>query len=634
MKVEKSRSGAGQENADSTYSEPAVSARAETSSSPAGATQTGTASTTPAVAQASAFPESSVSTDGVTTFIDSTTQNTPPASRGWATNSVVRALLDFRIDDRIGRVLLSILLAVLLWFYVTNSENPAQTTAFTGLSVEVRHLPSDLSLINSIQTVDATIQAPQDIMNGLHQSDIHPYIDLAAVTAGVRDVPVQVDAPSLANAPVSINITPRTMQVQVELQTTQAFTVSVQVSGSPSLGYEAGEAGAQPGQVSATGLKTAVDRIKQVVVPVNINAVSSPITAQASPVALDSAGKPVTGVTFSPSTVQIIVPVTSFYTYQAKPIRPQVIGQPSVGYQAISINSAPDSVTVCCSKSILDQVQSLETEPINISGATGTVVTTTQLILPPNVALYPGTPNTVVITVSVQVLLTSLELSIQPTVQNVPPDYTVVVSPTSVNLTVAGTLTQLQALKPADIKLLVDAGGHDAGTFTLPLQSSVPDGLKLQHLGQNSVSVTLLAPTPVPSTATPTHAPTATLEPTAPPTQEPTQTLPAVAPEPTHTATPILTPIAPTPTHTPTLATPTQAAPTSTHSPVPTATLMPTTVPLLPSPTATPANHPGASPTPTLPLASGSATPTPSSGAGALLVTGPTETPTATPLAR
>jgi len=71
------------------------------------------------------------------------------------------------LDERLGRVLLSIVLAALLWFYVTSLENPAQVTQFSGLPLELRGLGPSLKVINTLPTVNVTVQAPQNLLSNL-----------------------------------------------------------------------------------------------------------------------------------------------------------------------------------------------------------------------------------------------------------------------------------------------------------------------------------------------------------------------------------------------------------------------------------------------------------------------------------
>ena len=85
------------------------------------------------------------------------------------------------------------MLAVLLWFYVTSLENPAQITTFRALTLDVRGIASNLKVISAPSTVDIAFQAPQNVLGTLSRTNIRPYIDLNGLGAGVHDVPVQLD---------------------------------------------------------------------------------------------------------------------------------------------------------------------------------------------------------------------------------------------------------------------------------------------------------------------------------------------------------------------------------------------------------------------------------------------------------
>ena len=127
----------------------------------------------------------------------------------------------------------------------------------------------------------------------------------------------------------------------------------------------------------------------------------------------------------------------------------------------------------------LKSVDFIPTQPVAITGATTTVVTTTALLLPPNVQVYPGQPVAVTVTVNVEVLQTTLQLSVIPTVQGMLPAYNFVASPNKLEMTLSGTFSQLQGLSPSDVRAVIDAGGRGAGTYSLTPQITVPQGVKL-----------------------------------------------------------------------------------------------------------------------------------------------------------
>jgi YbbR domain-containing protein len=436
------------------------------------------------------------------------------------------------LDERLGRIVLSAVLAFLLWFYVTSLENPAQTTQFNGLPVEVRGLDSNLKVINTVPTVNVTVQAPQNVMNNLREADVRPYVDLHLLGAGVHEVPVATDVTGLADHnSINFSVAPRTIQVQLEAQATRVFSVSVNVSGTPAFGYGAEAAQVDPAQVQVTGSENAISRIAQVVVSVDIQDRAGTQRGYKNPVALDSSGQEITGLTFEPTTVQVVVPIKLLLNYKLVPVHVPVIGNPAPGYSAYEIKLDPTNITICCAPSnILEPILSLDTQPVSISGTTTTVMTTTQLILPAGVELYPGQTHEISVTVRIDTFETTWQLSVAPTIDGLAAGTTAVLSPSSLDLTLSGTLAQFQNLKPSDVRASINVAGLGTGTFELEPEVTVPPGVKLVSITPPKISVSLIPPTPVPPTPTqvPTAVPTATANALAAPSHTP-------FPSPTHT---------------------------------------------------------------------------------------------------
>jgi YbbR domain-containing protein len=518
-------------------------------------------------------PNDTESLDALIALSPPATKPAPARPTGSIERNARRLIESLSLDERLGRIILSIVLAVLLWFYVTNLDNPAQVTQFNGLTLEVRGLDKSLKIINTLPTIDVTVQAPQNIMSTLRQTDIHPYVDLHGLDAGVHEVPIVLDLTALPDhSTMTFSVAPQNVQVQLELEASRVFPVTVLVTGTPAQNYGAEPAQVNPQQVTVSGPESAVSRIEQVVVSEDVSGTASTQSGYKSPVALDNAGKLVSGVTADPPTVQVVVPIQLYVATKLVPVHVPIIGNPAPGYSASQIDVNPKVVTICCAPSdVLVHISSIDTNPVSIAGATSTVVTTTQLILPSGVQLYPGQPATISVTVQISTFETTWQLSVPPTVENVAPGLTAIPSPSSITLTLSGTLAQFQSLKPSDILATVDAKGLDPGTYELDPQVTVPQGVKLVGIDPPKVALTLIAPTP-----TPTHTPT--LAPTLAPTATPHLVVPS-SPTPLPTATHTLAPVPTTPpTPQPT------APPTSTPSPVQSPTH--TQPPASPTPTA------------------------------------------------
>lgn len=491
------------------------------------------------------------------------------------------------LDERWGRILLSAVLAVLLWFYVTGLENPSQATIFRGLQLEVRNLDTSLKIVNTepLPKIDVSFQAPQNVLSSLSSTDIHPFIDLSDRSAGVHRLPISVDFNGgIGNTVSNLSITPPNYQVQLEVQASETYSVAVSVIGTPAFGYGADPAQVEPQQVTISGSASTVKRIARVVVEVDVDEKAATQRGFNIPVALDSSDQPILGLTIDPPTVQVTVPIKLLLSNRLVPVRVPIEGNPAPGYSVDDIKIEPTNVLICCAPGdILENVNSVTTQPVSIDGTTTTVLTNTGLILPAGVQLYPGQSSTITVTVSVRTFDTTWRLSVTPNVQGLPPDYTAVTSPTSLDLTLSGTFAQFQALTTSDVQANINGSNLGAGTYELTPDIVIPQGIRLVATNPTTVTISVIAPTPVPPTPTntPTNTPTATAIPTADQELSPTPTVsvtttPTVAPTATITVAPTFPPSLP-PTNSPAVVTPTQnatqAPPTASATLTPTLTL-------------------------------------------------------------
>ena len=423
------------------------------------------------------------------------------------------AIPSIGLDDRAGRLLLSILLACLLWFYVVSLENPSLTTVFNDLPVEVRSLSNGLKLVGTLSPTDVTVQAPQSALSILRPGDVRPYVDLSGLGAGVHTVPVRADVRSAQSGSMSVSLGPSTAQVQIEVEVSRDFPVQVQVTGAPAFGYGFDAAQSEPNIIRVIGPVDQVARVSKVIASVNIDDKAETQRGSRPPIALDESGSEVAGLTFDPVQVQVVVPIKLTQTYKVVGVRADTRGQPAAGNRVSAITTDPNTVTICCSPTVLNDIQFLDTLPVSVAGATFNVITRTELLLPPDVELYPGQTKAISVTVNVEPLVTTLQVSVAPVIEGQPQGASVIVSPDRLDLTLAGTFDQLQGLKPTDVRAFVSVQGREPGTYEIRAQFVVPQGVKLEKASPESVTVTLVAPTPVPSmtpTASPTSAPQST----------------------------------------------------------------------------------------------------------------------------
>ena len=121
-------------------------------------------------------------------------------------------------------ILLSVLLALALWFHVQDAEAPDYKKTFVGVPVEIQSLSSSFSVIQGGDSrVDITLVGKRSDLNKLKSSDLEAYLDLRDVTqSGDYQMEISVMAPENTEL---IECFPKAASLKID----QTISVSVPV---------------------------------------------------------------------------------------------------------------------------------------------------------------------------------------------------------------------------------------------------------------------------------------------------------------------------------------------------------------------------------------------------------------------
>jgi YbbR domain-containing protein len=483
------------------------------------------------------------------------------------------------------RIALSLGLGLALWLFVSYTENPDRTTALGTIPVTADNLSPGLTLINStngeqvtdLPSVNLTVESDQETTSRLLSSDFRAYVDLSGLGAGEHKVPVNVvpNRPNLNQ--VTTFTTPDDLSIRIDQLITKTVPLTVEVTGQVPFSFERLDPhitsdGKPISEVQVSGPQNRVDRVVRARTTANVDRLTANYESSRPIEPLNGNGEIVAGVTVTPATARVLVPIRPSLGLKRVPIVPQTTGAPASGFVVTDVTVDPQFVNVTGGSGALDDVNQIATANVDINNAGGTLSQTVDLQVPPQIAIQPGQPTTATVTVTIQPIVRSFSVKIPAPVSalNAPKGDHVEITPTVVNITVSGAASQLSDLDATLIKATVDLAGFKPGTYTLTPDVTVPRGISLDS-PPAKVTVVITEP------STPTPAPSPT--PTTAPTQEaaPTDAPPSAtdAPPPADSRTPASTDNTPTPpSHSSTSATPSGEAPAA--------------VPPEPSPTAEP----------------------------------------------
>jgi YbbR domain-containing protein len=412
--------------------------------------------------------------------------------------------LPFHVD--VGRGAFALLLAVLLYFVALTETNPAENNQlpFT-VPVQVVNLPSGLVNTTPPTEVKLWVQAQRNVFTRLSRTSFTAQVNAAGARAGDN-----------AGLPVTVTTTdpdvrdvqpePKTVNVQLEEVREQTLPVRINIIGDVQKGYQRGEPHWDPPTVTVAGASSLVSRAAEAVVDVNVDRVTVGVNGVFTPRIVDDRGNELRdpGLRVQPPAVTVTMPITQQTGYKEVGVHVVTTGNPAPGYILKPLSVTPATATLVGDPADLEAANFVDTQPIDISGISTTIVRSAPLSPPQRtLLLQPG--QAVTVTIQVTPLTVSQTISVPPSIVNMSPNVQLVRPLGPIAVTISGPAPALAtlALNPSDFRVVVDLGNKGPGRFDADVVvQRVPAGLTIDDFTPKKIQVDLRdvpQPTPTPA---------------------------------------------------------------------------------------------------------------------------------------
>jgi YbbR domain-containing protein len=362
--------------------------------------------------------------------------------------------------------------------------------------VPIQVIGQDPSLVLSGEIpakVDITLRAPHSIWEQIDSDPqlVQAILDLSGLSSGEHDLNLQIQ---IKVRPVKIiSVAPSTIKVTLELLETQTYSVDPNLFGSTAIGYEAGTAALEPTNVVIAGAESLVKKVARVRVSVNLNGIRENVDQTLPVEVLDADGQEVSGVTVSPDSVRVIMPVSQQGGYRDVAVKVLLTGRVASGYRLTDISVFPPVVTVYANDpKLVDALPgAVETQPLELQSAKQGISTRVALNLPEGVSIVGE--QTVLIQAGVSPIESSITLADEKVeVVNIGSGLEAQVSPTTVDVIVSGPLPILDTLTRQDVRVTVDVNGLESGTHQLEAKVEVlTSDVVVESILPNKIEVVL-----------------------------------------------------------------------------------------------------------------------------------------------
>jgi len=392
----------------------------------------------------------------------------------------------------IATFLLALFLAFAIWSSATEAQDPVRTR-FIEVPLQYVGLPTDTVMVDADprQMVQIRLEGPDSILQELEPEQFTATADLSQVPPGE---PASVDiVVTAANPSATISfITPEQIDVQLEQQVVLDVPVELDLRGSVARGHEQGEPLMEPPAIRVAGPESRVSELQFAQVTVFLNSTAETLVESAQPVFYDRAGRvaSVTGLVLSRDEVTVTVPVEESAGFADKLITVEWTGEPAPGYRLLSVTADPPSVLVEGRPAQVNQLTSIKTEPIDITGLVESFQQSAVLALPSGIAVDPE--QTVTVNIEIEPILTTSTFNRVPQPRGLRSVYEATFEPPQVRVVLFGPLPALDALAESDVLVTVDLFGLTPGVYSVEPDVDIPDrDVEIRSIQPTTITVTI-----------------------------------------------------------------------------------------------------------------------------------------------
>jgi len=366
-----------------------------------------------------------------------------------------------------GSLLLALVLALTVWVAAVSADDPTvENTLEEPVSINFLPPVEGLQVIGALpQVAQLTLRAPQSVWQNISPDAISIQVDLSNYEAGTHEIALEAQFDLRPLQIVSIN--PAVISFTLETVLTREIPITVNVLGDPAIEFDAKEATYQPETALIRGPASAVTQVIELRSDIEITGARQDVEQEIPLLAYDQDEQIVEGIEIDPKVVHVIVKIEQSDRYRLVSVIPKIVGSPAYGYRIMSVLAYPELVQVTSSDpdAIAELPGFVDTESIDITGATGTIERRVFLELPSGFTIIGS--QTILVKATIEAIESSLTFNLPIEVQGLPEGLAAEFTPDAVLITLTGPLAILQEMKPEDVRVFINLVDLEEGTHVV-----------------------------------------------------------------------------------------------------------------------------------------------------------------------
>ena len=276
--------------------------------------------------------------------------------------------------------IICLLVACGLWVYVMTDQNPIMER-----NVEVRlqqmNLPNHMMAFNVPDKVVVKVRGTRTKVSDNLENKIVATLNMKTATEGQQTIPVKV---SFANGDV-VQVIPSEVSVYVDTVSEKKVPVVTRIVGAISNDMTIGHSTITPPQVTLRGATHRIDKVNKVVAPIDVTDHQGDFQSESELVAVSEDGYDIPNMKIIPERVMVQATMVSQMLSVDIPVKLVMSGELPKGIIVTKSEVLPDKVRITAPPSMLKELKTINTKPVDVSKLEGSMVVAAELDLPEKV---------------------------------------------------------------------------------------------------------------------------------------------------------------------------------------------------------------------------------------------------------
>ena len=289
----------------------------------------------------------------------------------------LRSIVQHNLPAKIA----ALIVAVVLWLYVMNDQNPAIDGSYT-VPVTIENAPNGYLMNAADDTVTIRVRGSRSLFVSADASDFHARVNLSDFIEGDKLYAVETVIPYGFEL---VSVSPDKIDVNLDRMVQKTFKAALTVGGSPASGFTVDKVTQENEAVTVEGPRSLVNQVAHIAGYINLSGQSSDYTATVPLFALNSDGREVAGITLTPSATEISVKLVRGLTRKVVEVQahPQSDLAPNLKLEGVTVE--PARIEIAGTEDVVSKITSIGTEEFSLAQVRETEKRQVKLVLPAGV---------------------------------------------------------------------------------------------------------------------------------------------------------------------------------------------------------------------------------------------------------